>query len=140
MKITIAKLFEMGGLPENLQKIEPLVAFINGAVDQLVKALQGRLTLRDNVYCEIRTVAFRPPAVLADPVSGALMPWVAEFMPAQRTVEGVVVLQAEATDGNTPGSWSYAFTSKGSLLISVYPRISVATSNEMKVKFAVLFQ
>ena len=129
MKITIAKLFEMGGLPENLQKIEPLVAFINGAVDQLVKALQGRLTLRDNVYCEIREMTFTGTGNTAR---------LQTFTPAQRTVEGVLLLQTESKDGNTIGSWTYRFLASGALEVSIYPR--AVSDLPITAKFAVLFQ
>lgn len=140
MKITIAKLFEALQLGPEAAKLEPLVSFINGSIDQVVRALQNRLTLRDNAQCEIRDVVFRPPAVLADPITSAVLPWTAEFTPSQRTVEGILVIQTEASDGNTLASWTYAFTSKGTLSLSVFPRVSVASSKEMTIKFAVLFQ
>lgn len=132
MKITIPKLFELSALPANMQKIEPLVSFINGAVDQFVKALQGRLTLRDNAYSEIRSLVFKRAT---DPNA----PWTQEFTPAQRTVEGVMILQTESVDGNTLASWTYAFQASGKILVTAYPRL-MASPSELTIKFAVLFQ
>ena len=132
MKVTIAKLFEVFQLGPDGKKLEPLVAFLNGAIDQIVKALQGRLTLRDNAFTEIRSLTFTKAT---DPNTA----WTQEFTPAQRTVEGVVILQSEASDGNTVASWSYAFTSKGTIVLSVYPRLMASTS-PLTVKLAVLFQ
>jgi len=132
MRITIPKLFEVSQLPQNLQKIEPLVAFVNGAVEQLVKALQGRLTFRDNVYSEIRVLTFKKGT---DPNAA----WTQEFTPAQRTVEGLLILQTEATDGNTVASWSYVFSSSGAIVVHIYPRLMASTS-AITVKCVVLFQ
>ena len=132
MKITIPKLFEALQLGKEAEKLEPLVQFVNGAVEQLVKALQLRLTLRDNAYAEIREVTFKKPA-------GANDPWTAEFTPAQRTVEGVLSLQTQAADGNTVASWRYDFTTRGSIILSVYPRL-MTSSVPLTIKFAILFQ
>jgi len=132
MKITVVKLFEALQLGADAAKLEPLVSFLNGAIDQMVRALQGRLTLRDNAQCEIRSVAFNR-------TTDAAAPWTAEFTPRQRTVEGVLVLQTTASDGNTLASWRYEFTSKGTILLTVYPRLMTSAAT-LDIKFAVLFQ
>lgn len=134
MRITIPKLFELFQLPKPLQGAEPLVAFVNGAVEQIAKALQSRLTLRDNAYVEIRELTFAG--------SGSdTGPWKQTFTPAQRTVEGILLLQTQSIDTpepNTITSWAYRFLSNGSIEMSVYAR--AASTKPITAKFAVLFQ
>ena len=129
MKITIPKLFESFQLGADAAKLDPLVSFINGAIEQVVKALQGRLTLRDNAFSEIRSLEFK------DTGPG---PWIQTFTPAQRTVEGIIILQTEAADDNTVESWRYKFLANGTIEIAVYPR--VASALPITIKFVTLFQ
>lgn len=129
MKITIPRLFESFQLGPDAVKLEPLVSFINGAVEQLVKALQLRLTLRDNAFAEIRSLDFKGEGT---------GPWIQTFTPQQRTVEGIVLLQTESADDNTIASWRYKFLASGAIEIAVYPR--VASTKPITIKFATLFQ
>ena len=132
MRITIPRLFESFALGADAAKLEPLVSFINGSVEQIVKALQSRLTFRDNVYSEIRVLTFKKG-------KDSNAAWTADFTPAQRTVEGLLILQTEATDGNTIASWSYAFSSSGAIVVQIYPRLMTSDST-ITVKCVVLFQ
>lgn len=130
MKITASKLFEAFQLGDAAAKIEPLVSYLNGTFDQLIKALQGRITIRDNVFSEIRELQF---------AGVATGPRTQTFTPAQRTVEGIVLLQTQAADGNTVASWRWAFLASGAIEITVYPR-EQAPNAALTAKFAILFQ
>jgi hypothetical protein len=130
MKLTVVKLFEALQLGKEAEKLDPLVQFINGIAEQVVKALQGRLTIRDNAYAEIRELTFKATGIA---------PWVATFTPAQRTVEGMLLLATQSSDGNTIASWSYVFQSSGAITVSIYPRVGISTQS-ITAKFAVLFQ
>lgn len=138
MRVTVPKLFELFQLDEKLRGVGPLVDFLNTSLEQVIKALQGRLTIRDNGFAELRSLEFRKPSPATDS-AGGYFPWEQTFTPAQRTVEGVLLLQTEAKNGNTVASWRWEFLSNGSIRLTVYPRDT--TSNEsLTAKFAVLFQ
>ncbi len=138
MKVTVPKLFELFQLDEKLRGVGPLVDFINSSLEQVIKALQGRLTIRDNGFAELRALSFRKPSPATD-AAGGYFPWEQTFTPAQRTVEGVLLLQTEAKDGNTVASWRWEFLSSGAIRIVVYPRLTTSTE-ALSVKLAVLFQ
>lgn len=53
MKISSVKLFEVNQLPPDLQaKVSPLVGFVNGLADEVIRALQKKLNFEDNVDAE----------------------------------------------------------------------------------------
>ena len=56
-KITQVKLFESSSLDqETAQKIAPLIDFINSGMDQIITALDGKLTFKDNIDAELVTL------------------------------------------------------------------------------------
>lgn len=131
MRVTVGKLFELFQLPEALRGIAPMAEWLNSVVDQTTRAINGGLTLRDNLASEVKTLSLRKGATAADP-------WTAEFTPSRRTVEGILLLQTEAVDGNTVTSWAWRFTSKGSVAIDAYPRLPSSTE-ALSVKLVLLF-
>lgn len=129
MRITISKLFELFQLPQELRTVQPLVDFVNTSVEQLTKALQGRLTLRDNMACEIRTLEFKPSGDTYLPQT---------FTPSKRNVEGVLLLGSTSEEGNTLNSFQWEWLTSGALRITPYPRNAYPT-RPLQAKFVVLY-
>jgi len=55
MKLSVTKLFSKESLANDiLQKIEPLINWLNPLSEQLVRALQNKLSFADNFNCQIK--------------------------------------------------------------------------------------
>jgi len=58
MKLSITKLFSKESLEDKIvQKLTPLIDFINTSTEQIVRALQNKLTFADNFNCEVKALS-----------------------------------------------------------------------------------
>jgi hypothetical protein len=60
MKVNSVKLFEANQISDEKlrQQLSPLIEFINSTTDQLVRAVQGGITLEDNLDTQALTIEF----------------------------------------------------------------------------------
>ena len=84
MKITISKLLDAATLDQEvLPKIQPLVTHINQCTDQFARALNGQLTLSDNIKSTLKSSLTIPHNTLTS-----------INLNTQSDIEGVVLLQS----------------------------------------------
>ena len=84
MKITISKLLDAATLDAEIQpKVAPIVTHLNTAIDQFARALNGQITLQDNIKSTLKASVTIPHNTLTS-----------VNLNTNADLEGVVILQS----------------------------------------------